>query len=539
MVGKGVSSGIAIGPLLYHKQSQYQVEKRMVDDVEQEQRRFESARALAARQLGELAIATAEKLGEENGVLFEIHQMMLEDTDYQDAVSSIIREEHVCAEYAVMQAAKQFEAQLSATGDEYMQTRAADIQDVSQRVVQILLGVQKHNRLDGQDGPVVLAAKDFAPSETAQLDRSKVLALLTAAGSPNSHTAIFARTMGIPAVTGLGEALFEGRDGQRVALNGDTGQVELDPDTASLAVFRQRQEEQKKEHMALQAYVGQKARTKSGKQIQLYANIGLPGDVDAALSNDAEGIGLFRSEFLFLERNDFPTEDMQFEAYKAVLSKMKGKKVIIRTLDIGADKQADYFALPQEENPALGMRAIRLCLSQPQVFKTQLRALYRAASYGNLSIMFPMVTSVAEVRQVKALVHEALEELKAAKARFCNSVELGIMIETPASAIISDLLAAEVDFFSIGTNDLTQYTLALDRQNPSLERFLDAHHEAVLRLIRLVVQNAHDKGKWVGICGELAADTGLTKAFIEMGMDELSVVPSAILPLRKIICGLD
>lgn len=532
--GKGVSPGIAIGKLVFLPRDTKAVEKRQVEDVKEEVSRFESARALAAAQLGELAVSTAEKLGQQNSLLFEIHQMMLEDLDYTESVTGIITTQHVCAEYAVQQTAQQFAQAFADMDDEYMRERAADVRDVSQRVIQILTGRGAQQAQMQQPG--ILASDDFSPSETAQFSRDRVLGLATMSGAATSHTAIFARTMGIPAVIGLGEALTEELGGKTIVLDGEAGVLLIDPDEATLQAYTQKQQEYNKQKQGLQAYKDKKTISPTGQQVKLFANIGSPADMDAVLKNGAEGVGLFRTEFLYLERSDYPSEEQQFAAYSQVAQKLQDRPLIIRTLDIGADKQAAYFNLPQEENPAMGMRALRICLTRPQVFKTQLRAIYRAAVQGNISIMLPMVTSVEEVRRAKEIAAEAREELAQRGEPFNKDVPMGIMIETPAAAIISDLLAKEVDFFSLGTNDLTQYTLAVDRQNQELEEFCNTHHTAVLRLIEMSAQNAHQNGIWIGICGELAADPALTATFLKMGIDELSMSPSAILPLRRQIC---
>ena len=537
MKGKGVSSGIAIGQLQFYKRMTLQVENRRIADVQEELLRFERARALAAMQLGELAVTTAQKIGQQNSLLFEIHQMMLEDIDYRESVIDLIQRGNSCAEYAVYETARIFGSHFSEMDDDYMKERAADVTDVSRRVIEILQGTQQKTELG--TSPTILVSDDFTPSETAQFEREQVLGLATTGGSGNSHTAIFARTLGIPAVIGLGLCLHPALDGKMVILDGDTGELVIEPDDETLQRYMNIQNQQQLESTLLQQYVGMPTISKSGKVIRLYANIGSPSDLESVQKNDAEGIGLFRSEFLYLEQREYPSEEMQFQAYKTVLEGMSTKPVIVRTLDIGADKQADYFNLPHEENPALGMRAIRICLTWPEVFKTQLRALYRASVHGKLKIMFPLITSLDEVYRIKKIVSEVKDTLNRENIPYDMDVPLGIMIETPAAAIISDLLAKEVDFFSIGTNDLTQYTLAIDRQNTTVESFFDAKHEALLRLIKAVVDNAHSNGIWVGLCGELASDVTLTGAFLSMGVDELSVVPSAILPLRKSLCEID
>ncbi len=529
--GTGVSAGIAIGKLHFPKERVIDFPLQHTDNIEKEITRFESSRALAVAQLGELAVKTANSLGKQNSLLFEIHQMMLEDLDYCDTVKDTIKDEKVCAEYAVSKTAQQFATMFSDMEDEYMRERASDVKDVSIRVIEILTGKQSEQETLGE--PCIYCGMDFTPSETAQFDRDKALALLTCYGSKNSHTAIFARTLGIPAVIGLKDSLTQDYDDKMVALDGETGEVFIDPDEETLAAFKSKQDEGAQTAKRLDGYRGKKTITKGGKLIKLYANIGSPADVESVLQNDAEGIGLFRSEFLYLESDDFPSEETQYNAYRKVAEGMENRPVIIRTLDIGADKQAAYFNLPQEENPAMGMRAIRICLTQTEVFKTQLRALYRASAHGNISIMLPLITSLAEVKQAKELIKQVKTELLAEGHKIDEYLPVGIMIETPAAAIISDLLAREVDFFSIGTNDLIQYTLAADRQNESISCFCDDHHEAVKRLIAMTCSSAHKQGIWVGICGELAADKEMTDFFVSVEVDELSVTPSQILPLRE------
>ncbi len=529
--GQSISHGVAFGELHFYHRTSAKHEKRLVEDTEAEVERFESARGQAIAQLAVLYTETKSKLGEEISLLFQIHQMMLEDIDYCDAVTKLIRREGVCAEYAVNQTAEQFAGNFLKMDDEYIKSRAADVKDVSDRVITILTGTEEKGHMG--DSPFILAADDLAPSETAQLDEHKVLAIATSKGSANSHTAIFARTMGIPAVIGLGDTLDNHLEGRQVILDGASGVVYVDPDEETARNLRLKQEDELHRKQLLEHYRGRLTETKDGHKINLYANIGNLSDVDTVLKNDAEGIGLFRSEFLYLEKNTYPTEEEQFEVYKAVTQKMQGKRVIIRTLDIGADKQADYFGLPREENPAMGLRAIRICLTRPEIFRVQLRAIYRASYYGKIAIMFPMINSLNEVRQIKKICADVRSELDQKKIPFDRGVDLGIMIETPAAAIISDELAQEVDFFSVGTNDLTQYTLAVDRQNRNLAQFCDVHHKAVLKLIRTAAENAHKCGIWVGICGELGADESLLPTFLEMGIDELSVAPSAVLNLRS------
>lgn len=532
--GKSACTGIAFGKIRYFLRNAFQVEKHAVSDPEAEVKRFEAARDQAVAELAMLYAKATKEVGEENSLLFQIHQMMLEDLDYCESVTGIIREEKANAEYAVNETAKRFAEMFSNMDDEYMRGRAADVQDVSRRVLGILTGTTAGGFQS--DEPVIIAADDLAPSETVQLDKKKILAFVTAGGSESSHTAILARTMGIPAIIGVGEALNEGWDGREAAVDGSTGEVYLEPDEDTVSRLRLKEKKDQEYRELLEQYRGKETVTRSGQRVLLYANIGSPKDMEAVLANDAEGIGLFRSEFLYLESQDYPTEEEQFQAYKTVAEKMNGKRVVIRTLDIGADKQAAYFHLPKEENPAMGMRAIRLCLTRPEIFHTQLRALYRASAYGKIAILFPMITSVQEVRRIQKAVSEVKEELSRERIPFDPAVELGLMIETPAAAVISDRLAPLVDFFSVGTNDLTQYTLAVDRQNEQAAEFCDKHHEAVLRLIEFAAKSAHEAGIWIGICGELGADPELTSSFLKMSIDELSVSPSAILPLRSRIC---
>ena len=531
--GKGVSKGIAIAPLKKFTRTELTSEKRHISDVQDELARFESARALAAVQLGQLAADLSEKIGEENSLLFEIHQMMLEDMDYKESIQDIITHERVCAEYAIGETARQFAKTFAEMDDEYMQARAADVLDVSRRVLEILSGKQHISQLTGQ--PAILISDDFAPSETAQFDRSVVKGLITTAGSSNSHTAIFARTMGIPAIIGVKKQLETVDDDTQIIMDGKSGDIYVDPDEETMKDFQGRQQKLADRKAELEKYRGVLTATKSNRRVKLFANIGNVADADLANEYDAEGVGLFRSEFLYLERDDYPSEEDQFKAYRSVAEKMGDKQVIIRTLDIGADKQASYFNLPVEENPALGMRAIRICLTRPELFKTQVKAILRAALHGNIAIMLPMIASVCEVIEAKEIIAEAKSELESAGIDFEKKVPVGIMVETPSAAIISDLLAREVDFFSIGTNDLIQYTLACDRMNDSVARFCDPHHESVLRLIEMVAKNAHANDIWVGICGELGADLELTERFVAMGIDELSVNPSSILEVRALI----
>lgn len=534
--GKGVCGGVAIGRLAVLARRQAAAERRQITDTEGEAARFHAARQKAISQLTELYQKALGEVGEENAAIFEIHQLMLEDLDYIEAIENLIRAEKVNAEYAVQTTAADFAAAFAAMDDEYMQARAADVKDVSARVL-ACLG-------DGQDGvarhsePYILAADDLAPSETVQLDKKLVQGFVTAAGSTNSHTAILARTMGIPAVVSTGEVIGPEYDGCLIAVDGYTGEVFVDPEPQVLERMQAKLAQDAGQKKLLAQLRGQDSVTTKGQKVLLYANIGSTDDLTAVTANDAEGIGLFRSEFIYLESGDYPDEEKQLQQYKMAAEAMGGKRVIIRTLDIGADKQAAYFKLPPEENPALGYRAVRICLDKPEIFKTQLRAICRASAYGKVAVMFPMIISVDEVRRCRALLRQVQEELAAAAIPFDKEMEVGIMIETPAAVLISGELAREVDFFSIGTNDLSQYTLAIDRQNQRLESFFDAHHPAVLRLIEMTVQNAHAAGIWCGVCGELGADLELTEAFAAMGMDELSVSPAAILPLRQKIRSL-
>ena len=528
--GKGVSAGIGMGPLYFYRRNKTEIPNYTVEDTNAEWLRFKGAQSVAIDQLGELAEKARVEAGDDAAFLFETHQMMAEDLDYEEAIQGMIEDGHN-AEYAVDQTAQQFADMFASMDDAYMQGRAADVKDVSSRILGILCGVVQ----GGIDSPVpvLLASDDLAPSETIQLDKSKILGFVTSFGSSSSHTAILARTLGIPSVVGLGDQLDPIYEGRQVVVDGATGAVIVDPTEDVLADFTRKRDEQLKQQALLQQLKGQPNETVDGKSIRIYCNIGSPEDVDSVLVNDGGGIGLFRSEFLYLNSKTYPTEEEQFEAYKKVLTDMGEKEVIIRTCDIGADKQIDYFELPKEENPAMGMRALRISLSRPGFFRTQLRALYRASAYGNLGIMFPMVTSVWEVRETKKLIESVKKELTAEGLPYSDHVEIGIMIETPAAAVLSDRLAKEVDFFSCGTNDLTQYTLACDRQNNDLGRFYDPHHLSVVRLLKMVVENAHKNGVWVGICGELGADLEMTETFLAIGVDELSVTPRAVLPLRN------
>ena len=531
--GKGVSAGVGVGPLYYYRRATTEIKRYTVEDTGAEWHRFKGAQTGAVEQLGQLAEQARAEAGDEAAMLFETHQMMAEDLDYEEAIEDRITNQKMNAEAAVADTAEQFAEMFAAMDDSYMQARAADVKDVSQRILSILCGVVQGGI--ASDVPVLLAADDLAPSETIQLDKTKILGFITAGGSGSSHTAILARTMGIPAIVGVGDALKPEYEGRQAIADGSTGALVVDPDDDTRARLLKKREEQQRLQRLLETLKGQTNVTKDGKTIRIYCNIGSPEDVHAVQVNDGGGIGLFRSEFLYLNSSTFPTEDEQYAAYKQVLSDMDGKEVIIRTLDIGADKQIGYFDLPKEDNPAMGMRALRLCLTRPEIFRTQLRALFRASAYGKLGIMFPMVTSVWEVREAKKLCEEVKRDLKHEGIPYSEDVQIGIMIETPAAAVNSDRLAKEVDFFSIGTNDLTQDTLACDRQNNDLGRFYDPHHPAVLRLIKLVVDNAHKNGIWAGICGELGADLALTETFLAMGLDELSVTPRAVLPLRNAV----
>ena len=529
--GKSVFGGVSIGKLMFYKRNEKVIKREHISDADAEWKRFEAAKGQAVDQLKELYEKALEDVGEANAMIFEIHQMMLEDLDYLESIENIIRSQEVNAEYAVATTADNFAQMFASMDDAYMQGRAADVKDVSERVLDILCGVSAG--VKEMTEPCIIAADDLAPSETVQLDKSKVLGFATMYGSANSHTAILARTMNIPAVIGLGETLSSQYDGKMAVIDGFTGILYVDPDEETLARMQEKRAKDLEQKELLNQLKGKENVTRSGQKINVYANIGNVSDLGAVLKNDAGGIGLFRSEFLYLENSTFPTEEQQFAVYKQVAESMAGKKVIIRTLDIGADKQVDYFKLDKEENPALGYRAIRICLTRPEIFKTQLRALYRAAVYGNLSIMFPMIISVSEVKKIKEIIAQVQAELKAEGIPYKEDVELGVMIETPAAVMISRELAKEVDFFSVGTNDLTQYTLAIDRQNQKLDTFYDPHHPAVLAMIKMAADNAHAEGKWIGICGELGADLELTEEFLKMGLDELSVSPALVLPLRK------
>ena len=535
--GKSVFGGVAVGKICVYQKGEQTVKRTKIENAEQEKARFNAAVQESIRQLGELYEKAVKEVGEANAAIFEIHQIMLEDEDYLDAVQNIIDTQKVNAEYAVAVTGDNFAQMFAAMEDEYMRGRAADVKDISERIVRVLSGGA------GQgihtDEPVIILADDLAPSETVQLEKDKVLSFVTVHGSVNSHTAILARTMSIPALIGTDVALDETVDGKFAVVDGTNGVLYVEPDEETLETMRRRQQEEQEKKELLQTLKGRETVTMDGKEIRLYANIGNSKDLASVIQNDAAGIGLFRSEFLYLEKETFPTEEEQFQVYKQVAETMAGKPVIIRTLDIGADKQADYFHLDKEENPAMGLRAIRICLTRPEVFRTQLRALYRASAYGKIAIMFPMITSVWEVQEIKRICRNIRAELTEEGVPMADKVELGIMIETPAAVMMSAELAREVDFFSVGTNDLTQYTLAVDRQGVGLDRFFDAHHPAVLRMIRMAAENAHRAGIWIGICGELGADAELTETFLSMGIDELSVSPSAVLPLRSAIRSID
>ncbi len=534
--GKSVFGGIAIGKISVYKKDEQLVKRVKIEDADAEMERYTAARNIAAAQLQKLYDKALKEVGEANAAIFEVHQMMLEDEDYNESVENIIHSQMVNAEYAVASTADNFAQMFEAMDDDYMRGRAADVRDISERVITVLAG-GAGSGLDS-DEPVIIAADDLAPSETVQLDKDKVLSFVTAHGSENSHTAILARTMGIPALIGTGIDLDETVDGKLGIVDGTNGVVYIDPDAELLEEMKKKQQEEQEKKRLLQTLKGKENITLDGQKVMLYANVGNIKDLGIALQNDAGGIGLFRSEFIYLGQDHYPTEEEQFQIYKTVAETMAGRRVIIRTLDIGADKQCDYFELDKEDNPAMGLRAIRICLTRPDIFKTQLRALFRASVYGNINIMYPMIISVDEVRQIKAIVEEVKAELTEQGIEYGNPAQ-GIMIETPASVMMSRELAEEVDFFSIGTNDLTQYTLAIDRQNSKLDKFFDSHHPAVLRMIQMTVENAHKAGIWCGICGELGADQALTKDFLAMGVDELSVSPGSILPLRKIILETD
>ena len=530
--GKSVFNGIAIGKIRVYKKDVQQVKRTKVTDMEAELSRFASAKEEAVRQLQGLYDKALKEVGEANAAIFEVHQMMLDDVDYNESVENIVRSQEVNVEYAVAATGDNFSQMFAAMDDDYMRERAADVKDISERLLTILSGKEDHTASAKE--PAIIIADDLAPSETVQLDKDMVLSFVTVHGSTNSHTAILARMMEIPALVGTKLPLDDTVDGKTGIVDGGDGKVYVDPDEETLLRMRKKQEEEQHRKELLLTLKGRENVTLDGQKVMLYANIGNIKDLAMVMQNDAGGIGLFRSEFVYLEKEDYPSEEEQFQIYKQAAETMAGKRVIIRTLDIGADKQCGYFDMEQEENPALGVRAIRICLTRPDVFKTQLRALFRASAFGNIAVMYPMITSIGEIRRIKGIVSEVKAELDAQGTPY-GEPEQGIMIETPAAVLVSDMLAKEVDFFSIGTNDLTQYTLAIDRQNPKLDEFYDAHHPAILRMISMVVENAHKAGIWAGICGELGADETLTREFLAMGVDELSVAPGSILPIRKIV----
>ena len=531
--GKGVSKGVVKGPIYFYQRRAAAVLQTDAADVEEEKRRLEEAKEKSVDQLGALADKARKEAGDESALLFETHALFVEDEDFVDCMNAALDGEHCTAERAVQLAGAQFAAMLAAMDDAYMQARAADIKDVTRRILNNLMGVTEGG-IDS-DEPVILAAEDLAPSETLQLDKSKILGFITQGGSGSSHTAILARTMGIPAICGVGDALKLEFNGRMAYMDGETGQAAIEPDDLTLTAFQSKLEKQQEMKSLMETMKGQEDITLDGRRMMVYCNIGSPEDVAAVLSNDGQGIGLFRSEFLYLASSDYPSEEEQFQAYKEVAAAMDGRRVVIRTLDIGADKQVGYFNLQKEENPALGVRAIRICLNRPEVFRTQLRALYRASAYGKVAIMFPMITSVWEVRECKRACQKVMAELDAEGVPYNKETEIGIMIETPASVLVAEELAKEVDFFSVGTNDLTQYTLACDRQANDLGKFFDPHHPAVLRALKIAADAAHKSGIWIGICGELGADLSLLETFLAIGIDELSVSPSSVLPLRAVI----
>ena len=531
--GKSICKKISIGKILYFKQQEVQVKREHIEDVKAEKIRVEQAKVKASEQLSELLEKARVEVGEAESAIFEVHMMMLEDQDYMDSIYNIIETQKVCAEYAAASTGENFSRMFAEMDDEYMKARAADVKDISERIVRVLAGREEGQAMS--DEPVIIIAEDLAPSETVQMDKEKLLGFVTYHGSMNSHTAILARTMNIPAL--VNTEIDENWNGKMAIIDGYAGELIIEPDEEQIAKAKEQIAKDEKWMRLLDEMKGRETKTKSGQKVNLYANIGNVADTGAALQNDAEGIGLFRSEFLYLQSNTYPTEDEQFAAYKTVAENMAGKKVIIRTLDIGADKQADYFNLDKEENPALGYRAIRICLKQPEIFNTQLRAILRASAFGNISIMFPMIISIEELLQAKEMLENAKQELKKEGIPY-KDVEVGVMIETPASVIISEDLAKEVEFFSIGTNDLAQYTLAADRQNPMLDDIIDPHHPALLKMIQMTVESGHKHGVWVGICGELGSDLTLTEEFVKMGIDELSVSPSSVLGIREKICSL-
>lgn len=531
--GKGVCSGIAIGRISYFDKSSLNVKRISVEDTDAELERVEEAKNTAREQLSALYQKALREVGEDNANIFEIHRAMLDDFDYNNAITNIITTQKVNAEYAVAVAADNFVMMLSSMADDYMRARSADVRDISDRIIRCLNGRSENISVSGERGERIVCAFDLAPSATVQMDKKGLLAFVTAAGSSTSHTAILARTLGIPAVVGVGRKLTAECNGEIAAVDGTAGIIYISPDEKTIAELKEKQRAENRRRALVKELKGRATATRDGKKISLYANIGNLSDIESVIANDAEGIGLLRSEFLYMEKMDFPSEETQFKAYKQILEAMQGKRVIVRTLDVGADKNVDYFGLEQEENPALGYRSIRLCLTRKDIFRTQLRALYRASAFGNLAIMFPMINSVGELRAAKYEAESARNELRAEGIPFDEKVELGIMIETPAAAIISDLLAAEADFFSIGTNDLTQFALAIDRQNPNLEQFYDPYHPALKRLMKTVIDNAHFAGIWAGVCGELGSDPNMTEWFIQAGIDELSVPPSMVLEIRR------
>lgn len=535
--GTGVFGGIAFGKIAFYKRKENMVKRYHIDDVDTEIKRFEAAKLTAIQELKKLYEKALEEVGEANALIFEMHQMMIDDGDYCDSITNIISSQSVNAEYAVATTSDNFSEMFAAMDSEYMQERAADVKDISERLISVLTGL-KEQQIESSE-PVILVADDLAPSETVQLNKDMILSFVTMYGSTNSHTAILARMMNIPAIVGAGDSLLEDFDGKEAIVDGFSGVLYVEPDDETIAAMTKKKEEDEQKKALLESLKGKENVTLDGQHIKLYANIGGVGDVAVALENDCGGVGLFRSEFLYLNSDHYPSENEQFQAYKQALENMAGKEVVIRTLDIGADKQIDYFDLPQEENPAMGYRAVRICLDRTEVFKTQLRALYRASSFGKLAIMIPMITSVEEIQEVKEIVNQVKTELDEKKIPYDKEVLLGIMIETPAAVMISDLLAKEVDFFSVGTNDLTQYTLALDRQNLKLAKYYKPKHKGILRMLKMLTENAHKEGIWVGICGELAADTTLTETFLSIGIDELSVSPPYILPLREKVRGIN
>ncbi len=528
--GKSVSEGVAVGTVKVLKKVSRDIKRRAIGDIDSERARFRQALEMSTAQLKELTKKALSKVGEKEAAIFEIHSIMLEDKDYIDSVENIITSEKVSAEYAVFVTAEKFEKMFSSMDDDYMRARSADVRDISERLINNLIG-EKDCSLEAEE-PVILLADDLSPAQTLRLDKSKILAFVTSNGSAQGHTAILSRTMGIPAVVDTKSDFDSSLNGQTAAVDGDNGVLYLEPDDGTLKEMLLRQSEYKNEKKLLEGLKGKDNVTPDGRRIDIFANIGGLNDIDSVIASDAGGIGLFRSEFIYLQRTDFPSEDEQFEIYKTAAEKMDGKKVVIRTLDVGADKTAVYLGLEKEENPAMGLRAIRLCLERPEILTTQLRAIYRASAFGNISVMYPMITSISEIREIKKLSASVREALKNENIPF-GSVEEGVMIETPAAALCSDLLAPEVDFFSVGTNDLSQYTLAVDRQNPKLARFFDPKHTAILRLIQLAADNAHKYGKWIGVCGELGSDKSMLDFFLDIGIDELSVAPSRVLPLRR------